>query len=329
MSKGKNTRFTKEWKIGLVSVAIIALFVWVCFFLAGRNLLSSENTYYAIFDNSGGINISSPVVVNGKKVGRVSTIEFVSETDHRIKMGIGIKKKYKLPKGSVASVESLGLMSGSGVVIYLGNETEMLPSGEFLDGQQKPDLMAQLAPLERTIGSILNSLDSILGKVNSVLDEKTVGDLGESLAALHATLKNTEGITSEANALMEKNRPRIDRMLANMESLSTALKDKKDDLANAITNFSAISDTLAAAEIGAAVRSLKESLHQAETLLAKVNTGQGSVGQLLNNDTLYDNLEKSSRQLNLLLQDLRINPERYVHVSVFGRKEKKKDKPTE
>ena len=307
----------------MVSVAIIALFVWVCFFLAGRNLLSSENTYYAIFDNSGGINISSPVVVNGKKVGRVSIIEFVSETDHRIKMGIGIKKKYKLPKGSVASVESLGLMSGSGVVIYLGNETEMLPSGEFLD------LMAQLAPLERTIGSILNSLDSILGKVNSVLDEKTVGDLGESLAALHATLKNTEGITSEANALMEKNRPRIDRMLANMESLSTALKDKKDDLANAITNFSSISDTLAAAEIGAAVRSLKESLHQAETLLAKVNTGQGSVGQLLNNDTLYDNLEKSSRQLNLLLQDLRINPERYVHISVFGRKEKKKDKPTE
>ena len=329
MSKGKNTRFTKEWKIGLVSVAIIALFVWVCFFLAGRNILSSENTYYAVFDNSGGINISSPVVVNGKKVGRVSTIEFVSDTDHRIKMGIGIKKKYKLPKGSVASVESLGLMSGSGVVIYLGNEPEILPAGEFLNGQQKPDLMAQLAPLERTIGSILNSLDSILGKVNSVLDEKTVGDLGESLAALHATLKNTEGITSEANALMEKNRPRIDRMLANMESLSTSLKDKKDDLANAITNFSAISDTLAAAEIGTAVRSLKESLHQAETLLSKVNTGQGSVGQLLNNDTLYDNLEKSSRQLNLLLQDLRINPERYVHVSVFGRKEKKKDKPTE
>ncbi|MDE5575021.1 MAG: MlaD family protein, partial [Bacteroidales bacterium] len=88
MSKGKNTRFTKEWKIGLVSVAIIALFVWVCFFLAGRNILSSENTYYAVFDNSGGINISSPVVVNGKKVGRVSTIEFVSDTSHRIKMGI-------------------------------------------------------------------------------------------------------------------------------------------------------------------------------------------------------------------------------------------------
>ena len=315
MSKGKNTRFTKEWKIGLVSVAIIALFVWVCFFLAGRNLLSSENTYYAIFDNSGGINISSPVVVNGKKVGRVSTIEFVSETDHRIKMGIGIKKKYKLPKGSVASVESLGLMSGSGVVIYLGNETEMLPSGEFLDGQQKPDLLAQLAP--------------IVGIVISVLDKKTVGDLGESLAALHATLENAKNTVEEVNMLLKSNRPRIDKAFTNIEVFSTALKDKKDDLANAITNFSAISDTLAAAEIGAAVRSLKESLHQAETLLAKVNTGQGSVGQLLNNDTLYDNLEKSSRQLNLLLQDLRINPERYVHVSVFGRKEKKKDKPTE
>ena len=329
MNTTKNTRFTREWKIGMVAVAIIALFVWVCFFLAGRNILSSERTYYAVFDNSGGINVSVPVVINGKKIGRVSSIEFVSDTDHRVKIGLGIKKKYKINKGSVASTESLGLMNGTGVVIYLGNEAEMLPPGSFLEGQQKPDLLGQLEPMKETIGSFLSSLDSIAGKLNAVLDKKTVGDLGESIAALHATLENAKNMVDAARAMLEKNRPRIDNALANIESFSTTLKDKKDDIANAITNISAISDTLSSAEIGAAVRSLKESLHQAETILAKVSQGQGSVGQLLTNDTLYDNLEKSSKQLNLLLQDLRINPERYVHVSVFGRKEKKKDKPTE
>ncbi|MCM1532004.1 MAG: MlaD family protein [Bacteroides sp.] len=329
MSTEKKIRFSKEWKIGLVSAAVIAMFVWVCFFLAGRNIFSSENTYYAVFENSGGINVSSPVVVNGKKVGRVSSIEFVSETDHNIKIALGIKKKYPIPQGTVASLESLGLMSGSGIVLHLGNSAEMMKTGQTLQGRQVPDLMAQLAPMESTISSILGSLDSILGKMNSVLDTKKVGDLGESLDALHASLTNVEGITSQANALLAENRPRLNRMIANIENLSEMLKDKKGDLANAISNFSAISDTLAKAELGEAVRSLKESLSQAEALLAGVNTGKGSVGQLLTNDTLYENLEKSSKQLSLLLQDLRINPERYVHISVFGRKEKKKDKPTE
>lgn len=329
MSSEKKTRFSKEWKIGLISAAIIAVFVWVCFFLAGRNLLTAEHSYYAIFENSGGISVSSPVVVNGKQIGRVSAVEFVSQTDHRIKITLGIKKRYRLNRGTVASLESMGLMSGSGIVLQLGDEVEYMQPGDQLEGKQVPDLMAQLAPMETTLSSILGSLDSILGKVNSVLDEKTVGDLGESLAALHATLKNTEGITSEANALLAQNRPRVNKMLANIESISNMLKDKESDLASAIANFSQISDSLASAEIGEAVRSLKASLQQTENLLGKVNAGEGSVGQLLNNDTLYDNLEQSSKQLKLLLQDLRINPERYVHVSVFGRKEKKKDKPTE
>lgn len=329
MSDKKGIRFSKEWKIGLVSAAVIALFVWVCFFLAGRNLLSSENTYYVVFDNSGGINISSPVVVNGKKVGRVSGIEFVSDTDHRIKMSIEIKKKYTINKGTVASLESLGLMSGSGIVLHLGDSPEMLASGEVMQGRQVPDLVAQLAPMESTIRSILNSMDSILAGFNSVLDERTVRGLGQSLDALHASLENVERITSNADALLAANKRKVNDMIANLEGLSKMLYDKREVVASAIDDFAALGDTLAHAAVGASLRSLKESLSQVETALGKVNGGKGSLGRLLNNDTLYMNLEKSSRQLNLLLQDLRVNPERYVHISVFGRKEKKKEKPLE
>lgn len=117
--------------------------------------------------------------------------------------------------------------------------------------------------------------------------------------------------------------------MQNLQDISSMLVDNKDELQRVITNFSAISDTLAQAQIAQTMESLRQTVGQTEELFTRINRGEGSVGQLLNNDTLYQNLEASSRQLELLLQDLRINPERYVHISVFGRKEKKKDKPTE
>lgn len=323
----KNMRVSKEWKIGLISVVIVLLFVWVGFFLAGRNILSKENTFYAVFDQTGGINISGPVVINGKKVGRISQIEFVSPTDHRIKVGIGVRKKYPISKGSVASIESFGLMSGSGIVIYLGGEEGFLRNGDYLQGRMVPDLMASLSPMQARMESILSSLDSVMASINRVLDRKAVADLNTGIASMRASLQNVERLTGEAGRLVSDNREKIDRVVSNAESLSRMLADNQDELSSAIGNFSAIGDTLARANISRTMFSLQESLAQAQELVSKVNEGKGSVGQLLNNDTLYRNLEKSSRQLDLLLQDLRVNPERYVHISVFGRKEKKKDKP--
>lgn len=328
MSDEKKIRFSKEWKIGVVSAAIIALFVWVCFFLAGRNILSSENTYFAVFQDTGGLNVSSPVVVNGKNVGRVSSIEFVSEADHGIKMGISVKKKYKINQGSVASIESLGLMSGSAVVIKLGNGSEFLKNGDFLEGQQVPGLLSQLEPLKGSLSSVLCSVDTIFKSLNATLNPKTVRDLSESFALLNESLKNVESLTAHVDDLIKNNEKRISLVLTNVESLSGELRHKQGDLANAISNFSALSDTLANAEVGESLRSLKASLQQAQTLLSKLNQGEGSAGRLLANDSLYRHLESSSLQLSLLLQDLRINPQRYVHLSLFGRKEKASQKPT-
>ncbi len=309
MSSGNKVYMTKEWKIGLVSIAIIALFVWVGFFLAGRNILAKENTFYAVFETAGGINISGPVVVNGKKVGRVSEIEFVSETDHRIKVGIGVLKKYPVNKGTVASIESLGLMSGSGVVLYLGDSPEMMESGDYMQGRSMPDVMAQIAPLEQRLSSILRSVDSILSGIDP--------------AALSASVNNLESVTGRVDRILADNGPRINATMTHVESLCRTLRDREDEISAMIGNFAAVSDTLAQAGIGDMVRSLSETLGQTQALLAGLNAGEGSAGKLLVEDSLYWNLEESARQLNLLLEDLRLNPERYVHISVFGRKEKK------
>lgn len=269
---------TKEWKIGLVSIIIIALFVWVGFFLAGRNILTKENTFYAVFETAGGINISGPVVVNGKKVGRVSEIEFVSDTDHRIKVGIGVLKKYPINKGTVASIESLGLMSGSGVVLHLGNSPEMMKSGDYMQGQSVPDLMAQLAPLEQKLSSILRSVDSILSGIDP--------------AALSASVNNLESVTGRVDRILADNGPRINATMTHVESLSRTLHESEDEISAMIGNFSAISDTIAQAGIGNMVRSLSETLGQTQALLAGLNAGEGSAGKLLVEDSLYWNLEE-------------------------------------
>ena len=312
MSNASNIKISKEWKVGIVSIVIVLLFVWVGFFLAGRNLFTSENTYYAVFENTGGVNIASPVMVNGKKVGRVSTLDFVSDTDYRIKMGIGIKKKYKIPKGSVASVESMGLMSGSGVVLYLGNETEMLPSGEWLEGQQKPDLLESLSPLKDRLESILISVDSVMGNINKIMGGQAVEDLSFTISSLKASMENLSQLTDHANEMLASNKGKVGGIV--------------DNLTKVPRNMEKVSDTLANAELGATIASLHQTLFSLQSVMNKVEAGEGNLGQLLHNDTLYQNLENSSRQLELLLQDFREHPDRYIHISVFGNNKKNKEK---
>ena len=312
MSNASNIKISKEWKVGIISIVIVLLFVWVGFFLAGRNLLTSENTYYAVFENTGGVNIASPVMVNGKKVGRVSTLDFVSDTDYRIKMGIGVKKKYKIPKGSVASVESMGLMSGSGVVLYLGNETEILPSGEWLEGQQKPDLLASLSPMKDRLESILISMDSVMGNINKIMGNQAVEDLSFTISSLKTSMENLSQLTDHANEMLAANKGKVGGIVDNLNKVAG--------------NMEKVSDTLANAELGATIASLQQTLFSLQHMMNKVEAGEGNLGQLLHNDTLYQNLENSSRQLELLLQDFREHPDRYIHISVFGNNKKNKEK---
>lgn len=327
MAEQKRVRFSKEWKVGLVSAIIVALFIWVGFFLAGRNVFSKETGYYTVIGDASGINVSGPVLINGKKVGRIDEIDFVSPTDSRIKVKICLLKKYRIPQGTVASIESLGLVAGSGVVLRLGTGQDFIPAGTEIPSRVEPGLLEQLSPYQERLGSILSSLDSVLGRLNQVMDDSQVKDIETTLASFHSSMRNIESITAQANRLLEDNSGHVGTVMQNLQDISSMLVDNKDELQRVITNFSAISDTLAQAQIAQTMESLRQTVGQTEELFTRINRGEGSVGQLLNNDTLYRNLEASSRQLELLLQDLRINPERYVHISVFGRKEKKKDKP--
>ncbi|MEG1498544.1 MAG: MlaD family protein [Bacteroidales bacterium] len=316
--------WSKEVKIAIVSLFTIALFIWVAYFLKGNNVFSKECKYYAIYSKTGGVNVAGPVIINGMKVGRISKIEFVGEKDHRIKITLSILKKYSIYENSIASLETLGLLGGSGIVIYLSDSPQRMKPETYFKTKEVPGLMEQLGPLKEKAVEMLASLDSILKSVNMVLDHHTVENLSSSFASLSVSMQNIEGITTDAKDLLRGQKHNIGDFIRNVDDISANLKSNNKQISNVIQNFSDISDTLAQANLAGTILNLNTTLFQAKQIVEKINKGEGTAGKLIYNDSLYNNIKNASQQLNFLLEDLRLNPGRYIHISVFGKKEKNK-----
>lgn len=321
-SKSRSKLLSKQCLIGLVGVATIAMFIWFAFFLKGKNLFSSENTFYAVYTTTHGINVSDPVILNGMKIGRVGNIDFISENDRRIKLTIQILKKHKVPENSVAALESLGLMSGSGVVIHLGNSSTFKKHGSTFESIEVPGLMEQLDPMVANLSSMLAHADSILNNLHQVFGSNTVTLLGESFVSINSSLKNIDNISLDARNLLISKKSEISNIISNLNKLSLALAQNSGKIDNVITNFSNLSDTIANANIGKTLNSLTSSMQKLENVINGIDKGEGTAGKLLKDKGLYESLDSASMQLNLLLEDIRLNPGRYIHISVFGKKDK-------
>ncbi|MDR1974002.1 MAG: MlaD family protein [Bacteroidales bacterium] len=317
----KNTlfknKYNKDIAIGIVSILTVAFFIWFAFFLKGNNVFSKEDRFYAIYNTTGGIVASGPVFINGMKVGRVSKLDFVSETDRRIKMTINVLKEYPLPKGSIASLEANGLMGGKCIVIIPGDSPEEMNNGDEFITRSTPGLTDNL-------GKIVNSIDSLLANINAVVNDVAVRNLTESFASLNASLKNIAVITDDAKNLVSSEKSHIQNIVRNVESVTNTLKQNEQRLDNIIGNLSNLTDTIAKAQIAQTLNSLNASLKGLNDAISQINTGDGTAGKLIYDEHLYNNLERATANLNSLLKDLQENPGRYVHLSLFGAKDKKK-----
>ncbi|MDR1740065.1 MAG: MlaD family protein [Bacteroidales bacterium] len=325
MTKHKN-KYNKDITIGVVSLITVSFFIWFAFFLKGTNIFSKEDRFFAIYNSTGGIVASSPVFINGMKVGRVSKIDFVNESDRRIKMTINVLKKYPLPKGSIASLEANGLMGGKCIVIIPGNSPEEMQNGDELIARTVPNLLDNIDPIKHKVSDMMTSIDSLLSNINTVLNNEGVRNLTESFEHLNASLKNIAAITEDAKDLVSSEKAHIQQIVRNAESITQTLKQNEKKLDNIITNFSDISDTIAKAQIAQTLRSLNTSVANLSAALEKINKGEGTAGKLISDEKLYNNLEQATGELNSLLKDLQENPGRYVHISVFGKKDKKPKK---
>ncbi|MEG2336910.1 MAG: MlaD family protein [Bacteroidales bacterium] len=315
-------KLTKEAKIGIITILTLCLFIWVASFLKGRNLLTSEKQFYALYTNSGGIAVSSPVVLNGVKIGRVSKVGFVSETDPTIKLTLNVQKHLFIPDNSIASLETSGLLGGKNIVLYLGNSKTNKKAKTYFKSREVPDLLAQLDPLKQKAGSLLSSIDSVLFSLNAVLNERSITNLSSSFESLKISMQNIEVLTQDAKDFVHKDKDNFSNLIHNVESISANLKNNNETINQVIANFSSISDSLAKANVSNTITKLNTTLDNTNKIVTKINSGQGSIGMLVHNDSLYNQLSSSATQLNLLLEDLRKNPGRYIKISVFGNKNK-------
>lgn len=311
-------KVTREIKTAILVIASILLFIWGYSFLKGRDLLSNYKTFYVQYDNVEGLVNSAPVTINGLIVGKVSSIKF-SDKSGKITVELQIKNDFPFSKSSVASIYEPGLIGGKQIMIT-PNFQDQTPaeSGMTLLGDVKPGLTSlvadRLTPLQEKVEKMVVSADALLKNVNSVLDAKTKADLKSSISNLNETLAEFKVASKNVNEMLADNKGKINSTMTNVDKASA--------------NFAKISDSISKANIGKTVKSLEKTLASVDKIMADVQAGKGTLGKLAKDETMYTNLSKSSKELELLLQDFRLNPTRYVNVSLFGKKNKPYKAPT-
>ena len=305
-------KITREIKTAILVIASILLFIWGYSFLKGRDLLTNYKTFYVQYDNVEGLFNSAPVTINGLIVGKVNSITFLNNTG-KVQVALQIKSDFPFSKSSVASIYEPGLIGGKQIMIIPNFvDKTIAESGTTLKGSVKPGLTSlvaeRLTPLQEKVEKMVVSADVLLKNVNSILDSNTKANLKSSIANLDTTLAEFKVASKSVNEMLADNKGKISATLSNVNKASV--------------NFAKISDSLSKIKIGKTVKSLEKTLATVDKIMNDVEAGKGTLGKLAKDETMYTNLTKSSKELELLLQDFRLNPTRYVNVSLFGKKNK-------
>ncbi|HOW09759.1 MAG TPA: MlaD family protein [Bacteroidales bacterium] len=304
-------KISHEVKIGITALITIVVFIWLFNFLRGKNLFSSTANYYVIYDKVSGLAESSPVEVNGYKVGVVQSIKFLDSKSGRLLVTLNVRKDFSLPVNTVAEITTATLIAGMKVQLVYGNGSGFYSSGDTIPGRLAESIITrvenELLPLKEKISGLLTSIDSVIVSLNDVMDPQFRKDLKSGVADLSKTAK---GISESE----------LKETLLNVNKFTGALAENSAKMTSTFNSLESIADTLAAADIYSSINNLKSSLEKASSLLDNINEGKGTAGQLMTNDSLYHNLSNSLESLNKLLIDFKANPKRYVHFSVFGRK---------
>jgi len=316
-------KITKEFKLGVLFVVTLVLLGWGIEFLKGKNVFSNDREYYGIYDRINGLVVANPVTVNGMEVGQVTEINFTEGNSGRILVTMEVQEGFQIPKNSVARIYSSDLMGSKAVALMLGNANNLATPGDTLrssvESGLKEAVNEQVRPIRNKAENLMLSIDTVVTVIQDVFNKKTRKDLANSFASIDATLKYLKNTTYNIDTLMTMERDRLAMIIGNLEAITRNIDHNEGQINNIIDNLSAVSDSLAQADISTTLHKANESIEQITSISKKLNEGQGTAAKLLNNDSLYRNLEEATHELNMLLLDMKLHPQRYVHFSVFGR----------
>lgn len=297
----------------------ILLFILGFSYLKSTPLFDNSKTFYAVYQHVGGLQSGTQVTINGFSVGKVNDIKF-NDASGNLLVTFTVDNEFSFSKNSSAELYDTGIIGGKGIQIKpVFDDAVMAKSGDTLPSSIRPGLtelvQQRLTPLQMKVEGAVSNADSLLMNVNDILDQKTRRDLRESIAGLNQLVKSFQGSANSLNQILTENKGDLDRSISNLGTITD--------------NFNKLSDTLANAGLGQTIKGLQATMGKIDAMMAKIEGSEGSLGKLVNDKALYNNLADASRELDLLLQDFRLNPKRYVNVSVFGKKQKDYTVPEE
>jgi len=311
-------KVSNETKVGALTAVSITVLILGFNFLKGKNITERSNTIYAVFPNVDGLAISSPVYANGYQIGRVGDLEAKDKNLSGIIVTITLTKDINIPTNSFASSDKT-LLGTTSVKITLGTSPKYINEGDTLQVILSPDMMSSvkstLTPAVDNINKTLIALEAVIMKLNSVIDPNTKNNIQSIVANLNTSSQRLMDLLNTQNGSLAKT-------LNHVESITGNLEKNNDKIDSSLSNVQKATKQLADAEIAQTIETMKKTMAQLEQTIAKVNNPNGTIGALLNERKLYDELRQTNRSLTTLLDDLKTHPKRYVNVSVFGKKDK-------
>lgn len=319
-------KYSKELKTGIVVIVAVGLFIYGFNFLKGRDIFSTNLDLYALYDNADGLTANNSVQINGLKVGTVRDVKLDPKTNKIIVHFIITDNNAIITSGSDAQIFSDGLLGYKAIKITANANGQPVKDGDYLVGTNETGIKEQVSemvlPLKKKLESLVSSIDTLVTAFQGMIGDSTQNTLAESFATIRSTLANFQRTSMRIDTLVSTEKAKFSDIMTKIQSITTNLANNNEPLSRAINNLANISDSLAASNLKSTIANTNATMAHVSEIMAKINSGQGSMGMLINDPKLYNDLTKSSADLDALLLDIKQYPGRYF--SIFG----KKDKPS-
>ena len=310
-------KYTKEVKTGILAVVAILILIFGYYFLKGQNLLDSSRTFHAIYADVEGLSTSSPVTINGHRVGQVTKIDFLDQTGLLV-VTFTVDSDFQFSRNSLAQIYGGGIIGGKSLGIVPEYEMDQnARTGDTLPSDIEEGIMElvneRLTPLQIKVERAIVSADSLITAFNQVLNPETRNNIAATFEDLAETVRSLKETSQSLGGIVQGNSDKLTNTFTNLEETSD--------------NFNKFSDSLAQVNLSGMSRDIEKVIADFEKISSNLSNGQGTAGKLLNDNTVYENLDRATKQMEELLQDIKLNPKRYVHFSVFGKRPGSYDPP--
>jgi len=305
---------SKEVKVGLMALTAGTILYVGFNFLKGTDFLSPTKTYFAYYDNIDGLTVSNPVLLNGYSVGRVQKIEILQETNNQLKVTLEIDNNIQIGDSSKAILANKGLLDGKAIMLKVGKSSKIFEENASIATSKEKGFQSMLSDKATPL---LGSIDTTVSNLNEVLRQV------KAEQRLERIMLNFEQMSASMNLMMKEN-GKMNNVLGNVEKLTASLTETEKSLKPLLNKMGTVADSLNQLELSQTVTSANASLEKMKGIIADIETGKGTMGKLVKSDSLYNNMNQTMKDLDALFIDIKERPKKYIHFSVFGKKDKDK-----